>query len=609
MRRLVTIVFRASRPGPAPGRSLSMRWLPGIDLGSPSQPRPGSGRSRPMGWPALLPFAAMLALACGTPEGSYCGKDDDCDALYCFAGTCQELGNPSGDDVVFEVRPLPGLGLPPAVFPYPKDSDQRSQPKPLQLKFCSAAGVDGRFAGEGVAEVAIAGVPSSLGATRRAWVERVGPSFGISLPAGSWTLTFHLPESGGVAPPPVVRQVDVRWCAREDLDLIVPLREVREARIRIVVDEERDPRPRCGVSVRLVDPSNRQPLSRTLAVQQPKSHGSDVPAGPCEMPVDGWLLPFLPPTGQEVEVQIRSLDQSQPTIYHQNVLVPIPPDGPVDLGTIGVIGVETTLEPVQVAVISPNGQPVEGARIRLSPVGPEAQAESDAARWFRPREPKPVPGSPGIYETWALPGAYSARTEPPPGDTALAALRCLAPKASPGACGATIHVVRNGENRFEARLSRSLTLSGNVSRQILASEPRPTISNARVTALSLDGGRNFSTRTDGKGRYELLVDPGRYQLLVQPHSLDAPWARVDLKGPMIVDQTEKVLLPPPARVLGRVVAQRGAEWVPLGHSHVRAYRIDATGEAVEIGEAVADAEGRFALVLPAEREGGRGRGQ
>lgn len=541
-------------------------------------------------WLLLLAPLLLLATGCGKPAGAFCVIDDDCDPLlHCFAGTCQELGTPVGfRDVVFEVQPLPGLGLTEAVFPY--------GPQPLQFHFCSAAGVEGTFAGEGLAEVAISGSPGSLVDSREPWVETVGPSFWIPLPPGSWTLTFYLPEVDGIAPPPVVRQVGVARCETQRLAVSAPV-ATREAKVRVVVDEERDPRPRCGVSVRLVDPETRRPLSRTLSIEQPTGPDGEGPVGPCEMPEDGWSLPFVSPAGPTVEVQLRSLDGSRPTIYHLDRQITVPRVGDVDLGVFGVVGSDVTLEPVRIKLVGPDGKAVGGARIQLSPQRPDGADPTDL-RWMRPPAATLVAGQAGIYEAWALPGTYTVRIEPRWQDEEVAALSCLAPEGRPGSCGATVPIVAGGPNAFEARLPRRVVVSGHVN----AAEPRGPMADARVTAIPLDGGRSFSTRTRAGGRYELRVDPGSYDLLVQPHNPDAAWKQVSFRddGPLIVDQVLDVSLPRPARVVGYIAAGRDGKRVPLGHAYLRAFRLQGSKPPLWIGEAVADSEGRFALVLPAQ---------
>lgn len=545
----------------------------------------------------LLPLI-FLALGCGKPAGAFCVSDDECDPLHCFAGTCQELEFPSDTKgVVFEVQPLPGLGIPPDFFHLPappKGSQKPSQP--LSFTFCAASGVAGEFDGEGPAEVAIEGRPIALGSRTDAWVESFVSPFRIPLAPGAWKLTFFLPEQEGVLPPPVVREVNVSRCGITGMGRVRADGPTREARVRIVVDEERDPRPRCGVSIRLVDPSTRNPLSRTLRLEQPRAADGG-PSGPCEMPAEGWALPFRSPKEPLVEVQIRSLDPSQPTLYHSDRLVSIPGTGGVDLGTIGVQGAENSLEAVRVRLEGPTGKPVPGARIQLSSSA-SGEVDPSVVRWTRPLEARAIEGEPGGYELWALPGTYTVRIEPAWADEGVGALSCLAPEGRPGSCWATIEVVSGGPNAFEARLPRRVVLSG----KVIPPEPGLPVQDVRITALPLDGGRRFSTRTDVGGRYELSLDPGSYELLVQPHGTDAAWTRVsfDGEGPLIVDRTKNVYLSKPARMAGYVAAGRDRKGIPLGHSYLRAWRLQGELEPLWIGEAVADSQGRFAIVLPAD---------
>lgn len=529
---------------------------------------------------ALLLLAGLLLAGCPAAEGAPCVQDDECaEGLTCFAGTCQQLGTPDGT-VAFEVLPPNGSGLPPAVFPY--------GPQPLTLSFCAPSTIRGSLGDgiEGEATVAIEGTPAGLPGRVDSSFATVGPEFSLPLSPGAWTLTFGLPPVDGRLPPPVVRRVQLARCESTRLDPIEPPPH-RTARLRPVVDAERDPRPRCGLLVRLVDPEDGRALSQDFAIRQP-TDGQGLPTGPCTMPAEGWELDFVPPEGDEVELQVRPLDPARPAVFSQERRVAVGRDAAVDLGVFSVLGPEATLERLQVDVVDPDGAPVTGALVGLDPF------LATEGLWFRPAPALPVSGVPGLYELWTLPGSYKPRALHPTRPD-LAPAHCFTAVDGNGGCSGLLEVDPATPASYRVQLERTVRLSGTV----LDSDGRTPLPEARVSAEPLDGGRRASATTNGGGRYELRLDPGRYELVVQPREPEAPWRRVALDGPLLVDESRNLVLPQPARVVGAVMASRGAERWPLPDALVRAWRLRDDGPPQVIGEALVDSEGRFALALPA----------
>lgn len=519
-----------------------------------------------------LALAALWALLAGCPGevGSICELDEQCaEGLTCFTGTCQELGNPEGT-VTFEVIPPPTSGLGPATFPMGN--------QPLRLGFCAPTLVEGAAAA--ASDVVIRGTPAGLPSAERRWQERVaeGP-FQLHVPPGKWTLTFHFAAGeDGVLPPPEPREVELLGrCETVSLGHVEPTGEVRRARFSVVVDPERDPRPRCGVAAQIFDPASGAALSR------PREIGSRQGQG-CALEV--VELPFRATAATAIELRLSPLG-SLPTFADRRVAFPLPETGEiVDLGAVGVG--DAALERIVVEVVDPDGASVPFAKVRAVRLAAE-----DGGR-FSPPLAEPVAGEPGAYELLLVPGAYSVTAEPPAGVIA-ASSRCVEP-AEGGTCDEALVVEPGSPGRWRAPLAQPLSLSGR-----LVDAERAPLPGARVTALPRGAGRRAETISGASGRYELLLDPGMYEVLVQAREPDAAWRRLVLETPLVDDDSLDFALPRAARVVGNVTATVGGRQVALARALVRAWRADGAEGPRVIGETVSDADGRFALALPAAR--------
>ncbi|AKU90399.1 hypothetical protein [Vulgatibacter incomptus] len=210
----------------------------------------------------LCALASVLALsACrGGKPGADCKSSDDCAlGLTCFAATCQELGKPSGT-IAWYVIPPAASGLLPAAFP--------GQDGPLDLSLC-ASSISGSLDFKGRARLVVSGALESLPGVPERQELVVGETFTLPLAAGSWRLTFY-PLADPTRSPPIVKEVKLAPCESLRLSPIEAIPDVRTARLRLVVDPLRDPRPRCGAWVRILSVSG-EPLSQRLERRSPRT--------------------------------------------------------------------------------------------------------------------------------------------------------------------------------------------------------------------------------------------------------------------------------------------------------------------------------------------------
>ena len=268
-------------------------------------------------WSWLALVLPLLAGCRGGP-GADCQYADDCDeGLACFAGKCHELGTPAGT-IAWQVLPPSSTGLSPASFP-PADG-------PLSFSIC-ASSVSGTL-DVGGAWLVARGEASSLPGLESRFERNVSGRFSMDLPAGAWTLSFHPDapaEPGRAGPPPIVRKVQLARCEHRELSqIVVSPSGTRTARLRLVVDPERDPRPVCGAFVRIHDPASGAPLSARLELRSSAGGGCAAPAVAS--------LSFAPPSGDDIELRIGPLDAVRPTIPEQRLRVPATGGDILELG-------------------------------------------------------------------------------------------------------------------------------------------------------------------------------------------------------------------------------------------------------------------------------------
>ena len=516
----------------------------------------------------LLLCALLLSTGCPGSVGADCELDTECaEGLICFAEICQELGTPEGT-ITFEVIPQPGTGLHPTTFAMGE--------QPLRFDLCGPSGVRGNTAAG--TEVVAVGTVAGLPGQERRTQQSVGGAFFLPLSPGTWSLTFLLPaDESGELPPPERLQVELSRCRIEELGEVAPGGEVRHARFDVVIDAERDPRPRCGVRAQLFDPLTGEPLSRALPIEREAGRT-------CVAPAEGRILAFHPPAGGgEIELRLTPTSTTWPTFPEKAFRFALPEAPLVDLGAVG-IGAEANLERVELLVLAPDGAPVSGARIRA--IGSSA----DGREHFAP--PLATELGDGRYELWLAPATYLLRVEPPAGlDAAVGG--CIEEEAD--ACAEALVVEPGVPAQRTVRLARSLILSG----RILTPERDP-LPGARVLALPLGEGRRAATVSGAGGRYQLLLDPDRYELVVQPEPIYGAWRRYELQAPLVADGWRDLELPAAARVVGTVVSTaRDGREERLHRAMVRAWRVEEGKAPQLVGEGFTDAAGRFGLELPA----------
>lgn len=538
-----------------------------------------------------LPLLAALLGSCHGSEGDACDTDEQCEeGLACFYGTCRQLSPPAGT-VVFEVVPPALSGLTSATFPIPSGSRQ-----PLHFEFCRPAAVEGNLVGGGL--VLAEGTPAGLPGRRIGQQQTIpaalgdasdGPGdgpFRLQLPPGEWRLTFLPGATGSTTaeplPPPIPVEIEggLPRCEVKTLGPLRPDLDARRARLAVVIDPERDPRPRCGVLVTLHDPDDGRPLSQPLELRQE-------PGRACAPPAEGWTVPFREPAGDEIEVRIEPLGPI-PTAVARSRRVALPPASAgdtVDLGTFGVG--DAAPERVEI-VLASDGTAIEGAQIQATRE-PEAKDERPIATPLA----RPVADAPGHYELWLLPGSWTLRIEPPV-DSDLSLGRCI--RLGPAApCAERIRVEAGSPLQVEATLEPKVRIRGRVLDPDLVGLKR-----ARVVAVPRGDAREHDTLTGSDGRFELRVDAGGvYDLLVQPRERAWSWQRARVYAPVAGDLSlDPIVLPEPARVVGRTTLDRRGTSVALPGARIRAWRTDLAEGLLLVGEAFSDEEGRFGLSLP-----------
>lgn len=118
--------------------------------------------------------------------------------------------------------------------------------------------------------------------------------------------------------------------------------------------------------------------------------------------------------------------------------------------------------------------------------------------------------------------------------------------------------------------------------------------------------RSTETLTDSMGQFDLPLDIGLYDIIVEPPvGTNWPWA---LERNLPIGGTDGFIQPviqigAPVPVSGRVYYEE-LDGMPAAMAVVRAYAILDEGEGatrtVQIGQATADADGNFTLLLPAD---------
>ncbi len=139
--------------------------------------------------------------------------------------------------------------------------------------------------------------------------------------------------------------------------------------------------------------------------------------------------------------------------------------------------------------------------------------------------------------------------------------------------------------------------------------PQPTLRARRLPAAAsvpaddvLRFGRSSETTADAAGVYTLPLDVGLYDLVIKPGAETGyPWQVVPgiVIDASVRDITFDATLTAPVPIEGTVSTNDGT---PVGAALVRAYAIlktDGVARSVQIGEATADAEGHYRLLLPA----------
>ena|GEM_PF-6442279 len=514
-------------------------------------------------WATLL----LLVLAgCRGGPGADCLYAADCDeGLACFAGKCHELGTPAGT-IAWEVLPPSSSGLSPASFP-PAEG-------PLSFSICSSS-VSGTL-GVGGARLVASGEASSLPGLASRFERHVTGRFTMDLPAGAWTLTFHpdAPTAPGLAgPPPIARKVQLARCEHRELSqIVVSPPGTRTARLRLVVDPERDPRPACGAFVRIHDPASGAPLSSRLELRS--SAG-----GACTIPAE-ISLAFAPPGGDEIELRIGPLDAVRPTVPEQRLRLPATGGDPLDFGSIGAGA--TALEQVLVSVTDGDGGSIAGAVVTAET---QAPAEGDVPRF------RSGPGRElleGRYELWLAPGRYAFRAVPPEG-AAAAAGGCV--RTGPQSCDATFAVEAGQPASIALVLPSRLSLRGDAG-------AIPGGGLVEVRPARAGGGRAASGTFAEGGSWRLDLDPGDYDLTLRPFDPATPWLVQPLSAPLETDAREDTKFPDPALVIGTLWESEADETRPLSGALVRAWRLKAGSAPDLVGEAVSREDGSFSLVLP-----------
>lgn len=564
-----------------------------------SSPALGVGvRRRSLVGAALAALAAIL-LGCGEGEpGAGCNQTADCAAgLICFTSVCREPRDPGGN-IVWRITPPQGRELAPAAFEH--------QGSFAELSLCPTPTVSGSLGFDGQARLVAEGALASLPGLEERYEFLVGPSFTVPLPAGAWRLTFH-PEGGR---PPISRSLQLARCESRRLAPIEEGPGERIALLQVVLDPERDPRPACGLFVRLNDPVSGAPLSSRLDLEPPR--GSS-----CQERVRQILLPFRPGAAQaEVELRLGPLDARLPSFPEQRITVPLTWEDEIEeLGIFAALPGGLPPQLVVVHVFDGDRSPQRRVKLTASLLqdgpggaeegaGGEAEPPSEASddppgprASLSLRSPPAVEKAPGVYELWLLPGRYALRAEPLP-LASVAIGRCASPASEFASACTDVAEIGVGSNELVMILPPKLRLHGS----LRADDPWGG-DRATIVAHPARGGdgREASAVADRAGAFTLWLDEGDYDLLVRPAYRQQAPLQLPLPSPLVTDTALELTLPPPALVAGKLTIATGdARGVPLRDARVQAFRLRPGRPPLFLDETLSKPDGSFALTLPAD---------
>lgn len=422
------------------------------------------------------------------------------------------------------------------------------------------------------------------------------PSFRLafSAPPGSYDIYVEpAPTRDGCVRPPYL--VVNREVAPGDVNLSVELPQPDRLAVRVryplTIDELRD------WTLDMVDRDSGRLLSNqaTLGAPETTDDGLEYSVELAYQPVDSEkagvaaeLVRLSPPEGFVA-----------PTLYVERSIVDLFQDGsglidqltelprPVTFGGRMAIAKKTTAAPGKVTFIA----------TELSSTSP-----GTLAAFSRTVETDEE----GVFELELLPGTYRLYAEPY--DTSLSRVQAgiSVSGASETQVGKTIEVVSRNVVTGQIQSFSGIPVSGAPVTANAAPEARDVLQTA-LGEVSF-APRAFGGTTGSSGGFEIVADTGRFHVVARPDSSTGfAWRvilDVDVEGGS--QSLGTVRLPLPLAVSGTLTSQDTGSFVPealirmfaLIKDGVPVNTVAEADSAVAIGEARADSQGQFRLLLP-----------